>query len=182
MNHRDSLCRSSSHQIFLFMVIIPELLGGAVFLPLEQAVEVREVVEAAIIAYFSNGLGGIHKHTGGIAKTDVDDVVGKSLARAHTEETTEGHGSHPHQVRQLTEPYLFLEVCTDVALNPLHATRLIDRLNLGKRGAGELSRIRIEGEVVKDAHKLHHGQKALLLRRKMVQPIEDLEDSLHGER
>lgn len=64
----------SYHQL-LFPIILTELLRRASFLPLEHAVEIRQIIETAVIAHFSNGARGIDQQTCGETQTDIDDIV-----------------------------------------------------------------------------------------------------------
>ena len=106
---------------FLFPVALPELFGRHSLLALEKAVEIGEIVEAAIVSYFGNGALRVYQQTGGITQTDINDIVGKGLACTKPEETAKGDRRHTHHIGQVGQTYLFLIVRCDVTLHLLHA-------------------------------------------------------------
>ncbi len=64
-----------SDQNLVALVILAEFLGRAVFLFLEDAVEIADVVEAAFVAYLSYGGRAVDEHARCRADADVDYVV-----------------------------------------------------------------------------------------------------------
>ena len=68
----------------------PEVLGGAAFLFLKDAVEIGDIVEAAVIGHFRNGLGGVDEHAGGMAEADLGQAVYKGIAGPLLEKAAEG--------------------------------------------------------------------------------------------
>ena len=66
---------------FTLVVIVAESSRRATLLLLEDTVEVADVVEAATVADLRHAGMCVDKQTGGIAQTNVDDVVADSLAR-----------------------------------------------------------------------------------------------------
>ena len=57
------------------LVDLAEHFWGLPFLLLEDAVEVRDVVESAVVADFRYGCGGVYQHPGGVAEAHVNNVV-----------------------------------------------------------------------------------------------------------
>ena len=106
------------------MVVVAESSWRTAFLLLEDAVEVADVVEAAVIANLCHAGFGIHKKAGCIAETDVDDVVAYRLPCASTEEAAEGSWCHAGNIGECLQTYLSLEVLVDIFLNGTHTTAL----------------------------------------------------------
>ncbi len=57
------------------LIDLAEHLGGIAFLLFEYTVEVRDVVETALITDLGNRRGRVDELTGGMAQTDVDHIV-----------------------------------------------------------------------------------------------------------
>lgn len=89
----------SYHQL-LFPIVLTEFLRRASLLPLEHAVEIGQIVEAAVIAHLSNGTRRIHQQARGKAQTDINNIVGKRLAGAQAEEAAERNRGHAHHIGQ----------------------------------------------------------------------------------
>ena len=66
---------SASDDDFALVVVASEGSGRATFLLLEDAVEVADIVEAAVVAYFSHVDVCIDELARGIAEACLDDVV-----------------------------------------------------------------------------------------------------------
>ena len=62
---------------FLFLIVGAELAGRATLLFAKKTVEIGEVVETAVEAYFRHSHGGINEQAGCRADTDVDNIVGE---------------------------------------------------------------------------------------------------------
>ena len=57
----------------------PGTLWESSFLFLKDTVEVREVIEAAVITNLRDGSLRVHQHAGGVTDTDIGDIVGEGL-------------------------------------------------------------------------------------------------------
>ena len=102
---------------FRLLILLTELRWVASLALAEQAVEVGECVEACGPADLADAVGGIHQPTGGMAQTDVDDVLTEILARAQFEISAEGRGCHADKVGQLLQAYLVFVVLVNVVFH-----------------------------------------------------------------
>lgn len=126
----------SDEDTFL-LVVGSEIFGGNQLFLLEDAVEVRKIVEARLVADLRYAHGGVYQHAQGIAQADVDDVLLQAFARAELEETAERHFGHAHHVRQLAQADFFLVMLVDVVLHLLHPAAVGVLFDFGERGAGQ---------------------------------------------
>ena len=110
--------RSDEHPFL--PVILTELFRRAGFLLPEYPVEIRQVVESALIADFGYRHGRIHQQPYSISQTDVNDIVRQAFPCAQLEETAESHPCHPHHLGKLVEPHLLLIVFADIMLHFLN--------------------------------------------------------------
>ena len=90
--------------IFVFL----ELFGRAVFLFLKDTVEVREVIEAAVITNLRDGSLRVHQHAGGVTDTDIGDIVGEGLPGPQLEETAESGRGHTYEFSQQVQADILL--------------------------------------------------------------------------
>ena len=81
-------------------IIIPELFRRTIFLFLKDTVEVREVIEAAVITNLRDGSLRVHQHAGGVTDTDIGDIVGEGLPGPQLEETAESGRGHTYEFSQ----------------------------------------------------------------------------------
>ena len=175
----DDPLLSDNH--FLLEVRLAELRGRAVFLALEYAVEVRQVVEAALVANLGYRHGGVYQQARRVAETYVDDVVRQLPARALLEEAAEGGRRHAHHVGQRVKVYFVLVVLADVLLYLLHAAAVGLEVNLGERRRGQFAGlVGEEGQLVEQREKLRNGVEALGLGQGVEQEV-NLHYRLHGE-
>jgi hypothetical protein len=63
-------------------ICFPEIFGDAEFLTFKYAVEVGDIVEAAFIGYFGNGVGGVYQHARRVAQADLVQAVNKGFTGA----------------------------------------------------------------------------------------------------
>ena len=64
----------------------------------KQAVEVAECVEAAVVAYLADAVGGVDELAGSHTKAHLNHIVAESLAGAKLEESAERCGRHAYEV------------------------------------------------------------------------------------
>ena len=67
----------------------------------ENTIEIRDVVEAAIIADLGYRHCAVNLFARRDSQSDVDDIIGNRFAGAQLEESAESSGCHAHQIRQL---------------------------------------------------------------------------------
>ena len=115
-------CKKISENDFFLPVVFPEFLGRAALLLLEDAVEVGQVVEPALVTDLGHIPCGIHKHPGGKAKTDVDYVVRQGTSCPDAEETAEGHWAHTYKCSQAGKGQRLVVVIVYILLNLLNPT------------------------------------------------------------
>ena len=111
------------HYLVLF-VHGPELLGSDSPAGLEYAVEIRKIVEAAFETYLRYVRGSVHQLACGKAEPDVQDIVGKGLARPEFEETAERCGCHSDHRCHIFKSERLLIVVVYELLDLLHAAAL----------------------------------------------------------
>ena len=73
---------------------LPELPGRAAFFLFENAVEIRNIVEPAVVSHFCNRIRGIDQYAARMTQADFGEAVNKSISRSLPEETTEGNVGH----------------------------------------------------------------------------------------
>ena len=123
------------------MVLLAEFCGVATLTLTEQAVEIAQRVETAVVAYLRYRLTGVNQTTGSIAQTDVDNILGEVLAGVMFEESAEGRWRHAHQTAQHIKTEIIDIVFADVMLDLQDAARLVINLNLGIRRGRQLAGI-----------------------------------------
>ena len=64
------------YKFFMMLVEVAENLGRMSFLFLEDAVEIGDVVESAVVAYFRDRCCGIHQKTGSVSEPYIDNIIG----------------------------------------------------------------------------------------------------------
>ena len=67
---------------FFLPIELSELLGRAIFLLLEDTVEVGKIVETTFVADFGNGHGGVYQQAAGKTDADVNDIIRQCLSGA----------------------------------------------------------------------------------------------------
>lgn len=144
------------------MVVVAEGRGGATLLLLEDAVEVADVVESALVAYLRHVDSAVHQEARGMAEPNVDDVVGDGLARPHPEETAEGGRRHAGDVGEGLKPDFLLEVLVDVFLHPPYPLALGRVLDVGEGLAGKQVVVGLEGEFVQNLQQAQHAVESRL--------------------
>ena len=77
---------------FFLLVDLPELARGHPALGLEDAVEIGQVVESALVADLGDVLRGVHQLAGRVPEPDVDQVAGQRAVGVLPEEAAEGAG------------------------------------------------------------------------------------------
>ena len=75
-------------------------MGEQFFFFLKDTVEVREVIEAAVITNLRDGSLRVHQHAGGVTDTDIGDIVGEGLPCPQLEETAESGRGHTYEFSQ----------------------------------------------------------------------------------
>lgn len=75
----------------VFQVLEPELFGRISLLFPEYPVEVGDVVEAAVVGDFRDGMRGIDQHAAGMADADIGEAVDKPGSRFLLEKAAESH-------------------------------------------------------------------------------------------
>ena len=73
-------------------VFLAKLRRTATLVLAEQTVEVAQRVEAAVVAYLADAVGGVHQLTCSHAEAHLHDVVAERLAGAQLEEAAERCG------------------------------------------------------------------------------------------
>ena len=149
---------------FALVVVVAESSRRATLLLLEDAVEVTDVVEAATVANLCHAGMCVDKQTGGIAQTNVDDVVAHSLARTGTEETRESGGSHACNISQSLQSDFPLEVLVDMLFDGTDATAFGCVLDIGKRFAGQQMVVILKRELVENLEQRKHAIETGLSR------------------
>ena len=139
-SYRDYRDYSYYHlELYSLLTIDFAKLGGRAALALtEDAVEVAEVVEAAAEADLLDAVDGIYQFAGGIAQTDVDDVLREALTGMLVEEAGERGGGHANEVGKGGQAYLIHVVLADILLDFEHTTAVAfdDDLGIGRAGKG----------------------------------------------
>lgn len=125
----------------------PEVFGGTAFLLFKNAVEVGNIIKAAVISYLGYGLGGIYQHPGSVAQPYFRKTVYKGVAGTLFEKTAEGGIGHIGQPGHFVQGNGFVEVMVHVFQRFLNPPAVISVL-FGI----------IEGGVGKDAHIPRNGQ------------------------
>lgn len=124
-----------SNYKFGLKVVLAERFRAAAFLFLEKAVEVRDVVESAFKTNLGAGHGAVDEAAGGVAYSDVYDIVRKGAPGARPEETAEGRGGHSNHVGKLVEIERFRIVGVDIVLNFLDPAGVARHSRVGERRA-----------------------------------------------
>src|SRR5882757_11172073 len=70
--------------------IFPEFLGGTGLFLLEDPVEIRNIIKAAIVGDLCNRMGRIDQHPGGMTQADLVQAVDKGIPRPFFYEAAEG--------------------------------------------------------------------------------------------
>ena len=137
----------------LLLIVLAELRRRAATLLLEDAVEVRDVVEAASVADFHDGHRAVYQQPGSIAQPDIDDVFGDILARAQLEETAEGGGCHRYNVSQVLQMNFLTEMSVDILLHLLHPAAVGGDVGMrertGQHGTGVLQPHQVHGTALR---------------------------------
>ena len=107
----------------------------------KQAVEVAECVEAAIVAYLADAVGGVDELAGSHAKAHFNHIVAESLACTKLEEPAERCGRHAYEVGKVGKADFFGEMIAYVVLHLEYATAVAVDVYLCKRRRGKLARI-----------------------------------------
>ena len=174
-------CKKISENDFFLPVVFPEFLGRAALLLLEDAVEVGQVVEPALVANLGDGHGGIDQHAGCVADADVDDIVGQGLPGAQLEEAAERSGGHADHFGHLFQTDFLLVVGIDVFLDLLDSAAVEYRFDLGEGGTGEGACLfHVERQFVQDGEELDEGIEPLFLCQR-VELVVHFHDGSHGE-
>ena len=163
------------------MVVLAELGGRAVFLLLENAVEIAEVVKTTGVADFSHTIGGVDEHAAGIAQTLLDDVFAEVAPRMQLEEAAEGRWTHAGDVGQCVEAYLLGIVLGDIVLYLQHSARIALYGNLGIAGGCQRAHLSALGELVEDGHELLNGIEPFLDGAQRVKKFIDAHDVVERE-
>ena len=170
---------SDNHLVLL--VHRPEFPRRGPALGLEDAVEIGQVVEAALVADFGNVPRRVHQQPGGVAQLDVDQVVRQRPPRAELEKAAEGRRAHAHhrgQVRQLER----LQVMRVDVLLDFHDPAALGALRrMGKGGAGEDAGLVGRSQLIEQQEELEELPETVLLRRECVDDVIDLDDVRHRE-
>ena len=122
------------------LIIAPELLGRTPFFALENAVEVRNVVETALKTDLGNRLGRIDQHTHRMTQTDLDQIIREIFPRPLGEKTAECRGTHPYKLGQLCKTYLLIIIAVDIGIDLLHAAAVRRIADAGERTARQGAR------------------------------------------
>ena len=77
---------------------------------LEMTIEIGEVLEAALIAYFGDIVVAFHEEAAGVADADLGDVVGESFSGMVFKVAGEGGNAHIQLFRNLFYVYFVLVV------------------------------------------------------------------------
>ena len=77
--------------------IFSELLGGTGFLLFEDAIEIGDVVEPAMIRDLRNGMRGVDQHPGSVPQPYLIETVDKGIARAFFDKAAKRHIRHAYQ-------------------------------------------------------------------------------------
>ena len=99
-----------------FMVVFPEFCGWTAFVFTEYPVEIAQIVESTLIAYFCHTLGGIYEHTAGIAESDFYDIVAEIATCMQFEESAECRRTHACYFCQCSQSNLIHIVLSYIVL------------------------------------------------------------------
>ena len=146
---------------FLLVEVLAELCRRTSFMLAEQAVEVRERIEAGVITYFSSRHGGINQHSRSKAQANLDDIVRQGAACTLVEEAGKGYRCHPCQLCNLLKTHFFAEMTRYVLLHFADATALTACLNVCKRRAGQGAAVIGQRQVVKQFKEAQHRMEAV---------------------
>ena len=92
----------------------PVVAGGGSFLLLEDADEVGQVIEPAIVTDFGDTRGGVRQHAAGLGDAQVGDVLDKGGVGLLLEEVAEGRLGHVDQLCHVLQLHGFFIVCFEV--------------------------------------------------------------------
>ena len=99
------------------MMVLSELTWRAPLLLLEDAIEVTKVIETAVEPNLTDAFGCIHQHSGGIAQTEVDNILRDVSARMELEESAEGTRAHTRQRGEIRQTEFIHIVLRDIVLH-----------------------------------------------------------------
>ena len=129
---RQNFGKIVSNNHLVLAVVFAERLWRHTFLALEDAVEVRHIVETAVITNLGYRHGGINKFARRYAKPDVDDVFRYGLASTQLEKSAECRRSHAHDVGERLQPDVGIVMPVDVLFHFLHPAAVGTDLDMGK--------------------------------------------------
>ena len=107
-----------------------ELAGGAILGLFKDPVEVRNIVEAAIVADLADALFGFDEPACRITDAGVVDIIDKSLSRATLYKPIEGNRTHIDQFGDLVQRYLAMKVFLDEFIDFFDALAVLEIVQL----------------------------------------------------
>ena len=111
-----------------------KLTGCAILGLFKNPVEVRDVVESAVVAYLTNTLFGFDKPSGRITDAGIVHIIDKSLSGAALDESIEGNRTHIDQIGDLIQVYFSVKVFLDKFIDPFDALAVLEIVQLGSLG------------------------------------------------
>ena len=154
------------------MIVLSELTWRASLLLLEDAIEVTEVIETAVEPNLTDAFCSIHQHSGGIAQTEVDNILRDVSARMELEESAEGTRTHTRQRSEIRQSEFIHIVLRDIVLYLQNTSAVILHRHLGIAARCQSSRILTLRQFIKNGEKLLHGIKAIFHCTQGIQPID----------
>lgn len=142
--------RTISHDHFVFAIVFPKDLRRTTLFIFETAVEIRDVVETAIVTYLHDRHGAVDEFASGESEPRIDDVIGNGPARSQFEESAESRRRHARHIGEFAKPNRLPVILGDELLDLVHATRIARCPLVGERGAGEFVIVFIDGQFIQD--------------------------------
>ena len=107
----------------LFNILIPKLLWREAPQPLEDTVEIRDIVKATFIGYVGNAVGRlVNKQSRHGTHADIVQTIDKVTTRAYLDKARERRGAHVDQRSHILERYMLVVVLLKVLHNELHTS------------------------------------------------------------
>ena len=135
--------------------------SAALFL-FEDPVEVGDIIEAAVVRNFCNGMGGIDQFFGSMSQPDFIQAVNKCIACSLFYEPTEGNFRHIDQPGNFTERNCAVIIMIHDTEKLFQCVLLLElNCSLLKLALDKCAHIAGNGEIMQDRHQFQHGIKPI---------------------
>lgn len=129
-------------------IIITEFLWRAAVFVLENPVEIRKVIEPALVRNFRDRVGSIDQRAGSMAEPDFVQTFNKSFAGSFFNKPAERNFGHSRQLRYNFQIYFLVVIIAHMGKYFFNPPAVVINLFIRKSAVGQRTHVSGNGQVM----------------------------------